>query len=194
MRLHLDGDLRFVEKTPHNCFLIDYLHRVFPDASFVHIIRDGRDAALSHSKKPWLQAASAGSGKVEAGGYPMGPYARFYIERERVPEFESTTDIHRCIWVWRRHVTSALEAGTKLPPHQYMELRYEDLVARPGEEGNRLLDFLDIRAPHSRRLFLEATNRVQPDSVGNWKRELSEDALALVEREAGPLLRRLDYA
>ena len=41
MRLHLDADLRFAEKTPRNCFLIDFLRSAFPAAQFIHIIRDG---------------------------------------------------------------------------------------------------------------------------------------------------------
>lgn len=193
MRLHADGDLRFVEKTPRNCFLISFLHDAFPDASFVHILRDGRDAALSHSKKPWLQMASAHSGMREPGGYPMGPYARFYIEPDRVREFETTSDIHRCIWVWRRHVEAALEASAGLPPDRYYALRYEDLVAHPIPEANRLLAFLGIHEPASRMRFLEAVREVQPDSVGNGRRELSEEALATIEQEAGPLLRKLNY-
>ncbi|MGK7920781.1 MAG: sulfotransferase, partial [Trichodesmium sp.] len=103
MRLYLDADLRFAEKTPRNCFLIDFLATAFPKAQFIHIIRDGRDAALSHSKKPWLQAAQAKSSQREPGGYRHGPYPRFWVEVDRSQEFRDTTDIHRCIWAWRRH-------------------------------------------------------------------------------------------
>ena len=46
------GDRRFAKKTPRNCFLIEFLAAIFPDASLVHIIRDGRDVALSYSRKP----------------------------------------------------------------------------------------------------------------------------------------------
>ncbi len=103
MRIHLDGDLVFAEKTPRNVFVVPFLLQCFPDARIIHIIRDGRDAALSLSKRPWLQAAQGDSGRREPGGYRYGAYAQFWVERERQAEFESTTDIHRCIWSWRRH-------------------------------------------------------------------------------------------
>ena len=193
MRAHLDADLRFAEKTPRNCFLVDFLYQAFPDAQFVHIIRDGRDAALSYSKKPWLQAASAKSGKFEPGGYEYGPYARFWVERDRVEEFETTNDIHRCIWAWRRFTEQALESASHLPAGQYHELRYEALVAKPDEETARLLDFLNIGNPKSRSRLHEAVAEVRPDSVNQWQRELSAEQLQQIETEAGMLLQQLNY-
>jgi len=59
----LHGGRRFAEKNPENSFVVPFLAEAMPDAQFVHIIRDGRDAAVSHAEQPWLNAASAGSGK-----------------------------------------------------------------------------------------------------------------------------------
>lgn len=193
MRLHFDGDLRFAEKTPRNCFLVDFLYRAFPNAQFIHIIRDGRDAALSHSKKPWLQAASAKSGKKEPGGYLYGPYARFWVEPERKYEFEKTSDIHRCIWAWRRHTETILAQTANLPKSQYYELRYEALVTRPKEEAERLLGYLKIINPDSQNLLHQEFARANSSSVGRWQQELSLEQLKQVETEAGSLLQRLGY-
>jgi len=193
LRLHLDGDLRYADKSPRNCFLMAFLHRAFPDAQFIHIIRNGRDAALSHSKKPWMQAAVASSGEQGVGGHAFGPYARFYIEADRAGEFETTSDYHRCIWTWRRHVESALQAKEQLPADQYHEVRYEDLVRAPTEEGHHLLDYLSITAPDSRRRLLGRAQTAHADSVGAWKEELSDAQRRTAEEEAGALLRSLGY-
>ena len=193
MRLHADGDLRFAEKTPRNCFLIDFLYRAFPDAQFIHILRDGRDAALSHSKKPWLQAASAGSNKRETSGYRHGPYPRFWVECDRTHEFETTSDIHRCIWAWRRHVSAILDQAQNLPAQQYYELRYEDLVAQPQQEAERLLTYLGLGSQAANQALCQAFAQARPDSVGGWQRQLAPDQLQQIEQEAGDLLRRLGY-
>jgi hypothetical protein len=193
MRLHFDADLRFAEKTPRNCFLINYLYQAFPDARFIHIIRDGRDAALSHSKKPWLQATSAQSGQRESGGYRYGPYPRFWVEAHRVREFGTTSDIHRCIWAWRRHTESALQTLSNLPNDRYHELKYEKLVVDPTTEADRLLRFLGILDSKSCDLFRKALAKAKPDSVDRWKHELSNNQLQQIEIEAGNLLRRLGY-
>ncbi|NER78123.1 MAG: sulfotransferase [Leptolyngbya sp. SIO1D8] len=193
MQQHLDGDLRFAEKTPRNCFLVDFLYTTFPDAQFIHIIRDGRDAALSHSKKTWMQAAQANDGGFEPGGFRIGPYARFWVERERVAEFESTSDIHRCIWAWRRHTESALKAAVNLPEKQYHELRYEALVAKPNQEADRLLAFLGIHGKTARTCLHEAVSQVQSTSVGQWRKQLSDEDLRFVYREAKEALECLGY-
>jgi hypothetical protein len=193
MRLHADGDLRFAEKTPRNCFLISFLHQVFPDAQFVHIIRDGRDSALSHSKKPWLQAASANSNQRESSGYLYGPYPRFWVEPERTQEFIVTSDIHRCIWAWRCHVSTILEQANQLPPNQYYELRYENLVAQPQQEAQQLLTYLGIQSGESAQKLYHAFEQANANSVGQWRRGLSTEQLLQIEQEAGFLLHRLGY-
>ncbi|MEL7354084.1 MAG: sulfotransferase [Cyanobacteria bacterium J06560_5] len=194
MRLHADGDLRFAEKTPRNCFLINFLFRAFPDAQFIHIIRDGRDAALSHSKKPWLQAASIHSTSRESSGYRHGPYPRFWVEPERTHEFEATTDIHRCIWAWRCHVSAILEQAQQLPASQYYELRYEHLVAQPKKAAQQLLDYLGIEETDSRSKLYQAFATAHQSSVGGWRQALSSQQVQQIHREAGDLLTRLGYA
>lgn len=194
MRIYGEGGLTFCEKTPRNCFIIPFLYKVFPDARFINIIRDGRDVALSYSKKPWLQAASSDSGKLEPGGYPFGAYPRYWVEPQRREEFQSTTDIHRCIWAWRRHLESALKAQENLPPDQYLEIRYEALVSNPKTEGERLLNYLDIRDIKSRQKFEAMITNANQDSIGNWKNELSAEQLDKIQQEAGDLLNQLNYS
>lgn len=195
MRLHFDADLTFAEKTPRNSFIIPFLHKTFPDAKFVHIIRDGKDVALSLLKKPWYRADSEDLDLSEPGGYKYGPYARFWVEKERVHEFEATSDIHRCIWLWRRYIESILTNANYLPASQYYELRYEELVANPANEAKYLLDFLEISSMKSRNLFQKTIElRASLDSVGKWKFELSSEQLRKIEKEAGDWLNYLGYS
>jgi len=194
MRVHFDGHRRFAEKNPDNCFIVPFLHRAFPDAQFLHIIRDGRDAALSHSKKPWLQAAAAASGRRDPGGYLDGPYRRFWVEPERSEEFETTSDIHRCIWAWRRYNEAVLASRAALRPAQYRAIRYESLVMGDSAEAQKVVDFLEIGKAGSRDRFYEAVDRRSPDSVGRWRVELTPLDVAQVEAEAGELLSTLGYS
>lgn len=193
LRVHLDGDRRFAEKTPRNCFLVNFLRQAFPGAQFVHILRDGRDAALSHSKKPWLQAAAAESGERGTSGAAFGVHPRFWVEPERVEAFRTTTDFHRCIWAWRRHVEGARRAAQALPPGDYYELRYEAFVQAPEAEGERLLDALGIAQPGSRERFLDAAREAHAQSVGAWREALTRQQRRCAEEEAGDLLRTLGY-
>lgn len=194
LRAELDGGLRFCEKTPTNSLLIPFLDRAFPDAQFIHIVRDGRDASVSLRSKPWLLAASAGSTVREPGGYLHGPYAPWWVEKGREQGFQETSDIHRMIWAWRRYVEAALRDGRPLGAGRYLEIRYEDLVAEPRAHGDRILDFLDVQRPLSRGSFLRALDRAEPGAVGTWRRELSVRDLEVIDADAGGLLQDLGYA
>ena len=41
------GKPRVAEKTPNNVFYFSHLHRIFPDSTFIHMVRDGRDVVSS---------------------------------------------------------------------------------------------------------------------------------------------------
>ncbi len=193
LRAELDGGLRFCEKTPTNALLIPFLDRAFTEAQVIHIIRDGRDASASHMRKPWLLASARDSGVREPGGYLHGPYAPWWVERDRRAEFENTTDAHRVIWAWRRYTEEALKDGPALGPERYLEVRYETLVTHPRDEGEKILDFLNIARPASRASFMAAMDRAEEGSIGGWKRSFDANQLAEIEADSGDLLRKLGY-
>jgi hypothetical protein len=186
-----DGGRRFAEKNPENCFVVPFLARTFPDARFVQIVRDGRDVAVSHAEKPWLAASSAGSGKRGRGGQAWGPWARWWVEPDRVAEFEAASDLTRTAWSWRRFTASARAALAELSPERVLTVRYEDVVARPEEAAETLARFLGYeKAPAELRAALATAD---PGSVGRWRAALDADGLADVEGEAGSLLAELGY-
>lgn len=187
-----DGGLRFAEKNPENCFIVPFLARVFPDAQFVQILRDGRDAAVSHAEKPWLSARSAGSGLRGRSGTAWGPYPRFWVEPERHAEFASVSDIERSAWCWRRFTEAMQDGLARVSADRVLRIRYESLVADPAAGSQRLADFLDIPA-QERAPLAQALATARTSSVGRWKSALSPVDLAAVERQCTPLLRTLGY-
>lgn len=46
-RLNQCGAQYLIEKTPSNCFRIGFINALFPNAKYVHIVRDGREASFS---------------------------------------------------------------------------------------------------------------------------------------------------
>jgi hypothetical protein len=189
----LDGGHRFAEKNPENSFLVPFLAGEFPSAQFIHIIRDGRDAAVSHAEQPWLAAASAATGRRGMAGQLHGPQARWWVEPERAQEFAQVTDVVRSAWCWRRFTGAALEGVAGLPPDRAAEVRYETLVRDPVGTADMLAGFLGVPA-QGREELRAAMGRARTDSVGRWRAGLSGGDLAEVQAEIGPLLDRLGYA
>jgi hypothetical protein len=188
----LHGGLRFAEKNPENCFIIPFLARTFPDAVFVSIVRDGRDAAVSLAEKPWLAADTAGSGRRGRGGQEWGPVPRFWVEPHRRTEFTEVTDLERAIWCWRRFTEAASEGLAELPAERHHDVRYESLVTDPDGAAEPLADFLELSGD-SRRILRDALRTADPGSVGRF-RARTDPELDLMHKQAGTLLSELGYA
>jgi hypothetical protein len=77
------GKSRWADKSPRYALHLPFILRVFPDAQIVHLIRDGRDVAVSHRKRfgywssvkssvkwpRYIKAARAGAAGVPATQY-----------------------------------------------------------------------------------------------------------------------------
>ena len=189
----LHGGRRFADKTPENSFIVPFLASTFPLAQFVHIVRDGRDAAVSHVEKPWLTAASAASGRPGLNGQLRGPYPRWWVEEDRREEFTIVPDIVRTAWCWRRFTEAALDGLAALPSGRAFELRYESVVSDPMGTADVLGEFLGASAAGQEALRTGLA-RARADSVGRWRKALDDRENRDVEREIGPLLDRLGYA
>jgi hypothetical protein len=46
-----EGKVRWCEKTPQNAQHLELLAKLYPDARFIHVIRDGRDCAVSFNRR-----------------------------------------------------------------------------------------------------------------------------------------------
>lgn len=179
-RVGLVGSVRAVEQTPELAHLATVLPLAFPDATIVHIVRDGRDVACSLLEKPWLRREQPSS---DDAGVPYGSYARFWVEPDRRAEFEAASDARRAAWVWRSYVTAARAAASAV------EVRYEQVAADGAAVAAELAQRLD-GPPGPLAAALE---RAHGESVGRYRRDLTSEQLAEVEQEAGTLLRDLGY-
>lgn len=194
LRYQVDGGLRFAEKTPTNTFLVPFLDRTFPDAQFIHLIRDGRDVVASHLQRPWLRADAATSGKREPGGYLYGPWAPWWVPAADRVAFETGSDALRMSMAWRLYAAAGMAGTSDLGPDKHIEIRYESLVGDPHGTADVLLDFLSIDDLTSRATFRSALAAASTTSVGSWRTALTAAQLAEVSADAGPLLAELGYA
>jgi len=180
-RVGLVGSVRAVEQTPELAHVASIIPLAYPQATVVHIVRDGRDVVCSLLEKPWLRPEQA---RADDAGVAYGSYARFWVEPERRGEFEQVSDARRAAWAWRRYVTAA----RSMQPAA-LELRYEELAADPTSVAHRLAGELDVSEAH----LAAALDRAHGTSVGRYRDDLSEEQLEEVLAEAGDLLRELGY-
>jgi hypothetical protein len=127
------GDL-FLEKTPDHSFYIPEILELLPKTRFIHILRDARDVVSS------LNRSSKGWGTSWA---------------------PSSTGSATQMWV--RHVEAVRKAAKNLPPGQFIEVRYEELMRSTAEEVRRIMKFLNLNWDETN--LVSAITRNRPDIV-----------------------------
>jgi hypothetical protein len=118
------GGRRWIDHTPDYTLIADTLAEVFPGASFIHILRDGRDVV--HSMLNFADAVP-------------DPAVRRFLQ-ENVPW---ATDMRAACDEWRDHVEAAVTFCDEHPDRATM-VRYEDLVAAPQETLRSVHRFLGV--------------------------------------------------
>ena len=92
--------------------------------------------------------------------------------------------------LWETYVSSILEHKNQIPPDQYLEMRYEDLLATPERELRRVTDF----AGHSvgKDVLAAACQRIDRSRLDNSA--FAADYRELIPAlSASPLLMQLGY-
>ena len=181
-RLGLAHQLRGVEQTPETAFVLPAALAAYPAATAVHVVRDGRDVVCSLLERGWLSSGRTGADDARLA---YGSQARFWVEPDRIEEFEAASDARRAGLGLApvRHCRAAL-------PDRTLAVRYEEVVASPEDVAYGLANGLRIDPSRWRRRWRRRTRR----SVGRWREDLTAEQVADVEDEAGELLHELGYA
>ena len=169
------------EKTPDFVLSLPMLDSLFPWARSIHIIRDGRDVALST-----LDWANEGKGPGRVALWKEEPVAV-------------------CALWWKRRVETGRRDGASIGPARYHEVSYENLSADPEPLLHRMTDFLDLPyAPEmaqyhlgkeKRGTKLSAKSAWLPPTTGlrDWRVQMQPRDVELFEALAGDLLSDLGY-
>jgi Sulfotransferase family len=169
------------DKTPAYVRRIPTLHALWPDAKFVHIIRDGRDVCMSAIN--WRKADHA-----------LGRFSTWGEDQV------STA----AVW-WEWHVRLGREDGGSLAPQLYHEVRYEELVSGPANTCEKLCDFLDLPYDDAMLRFHEGRAKMKPgrdakrawlpttSGLRDWRTQMPSEDLERFEAASGDLLEELGY-
>jgi len=106
---------RFLNKSPSNSVKLGFLNEIFPDAFFIHLVRDGR--AVSHS--------------ILRGRRKHGRFSG-----ARFPGWQEIMDkpiVESCGLQWKRTLEYILNSVKILSADRFMQVRYEDFIIRPRE-------------------------------------------------------------
>jgi hypothetical protein len=168
---------RWAECTPDHILYLPHIKRTIPDALVIHIIRDGRDVALSMEKQGWPQQL---------------PWDR--MNRRMAGAV---------YWDWM--VSKGRKDGAQLGP-DYIEVQYEELINQPREVLERLSSFVgqELNYDEIQRVAIGSVRRPNTsfagesesetfDPIGRWKKFYSPEQAAMFDELAGETLKEVGY-
>jgi hypothetical protein len=168
---------RWAVYNPDNVLHIPKIKVDIPNALFVHIIRDGRDIALSLEKMGFRP-------------FPWGQNSR-------------SLSVTALYWEW---VVLRGQHYGRMIPGDYIEIHYEDLVSDPEQTlkglGRFLAHDLDYdgickrglgRLRDSNSSFVEEGEKATLNPVNRWKEALTGEQIAELESLLGGTLKQLGY-
>lgn len=168
------GKQRWGDKTPHQIEHISFLAKAFPDAKFIHMIRDGRDVVISIRKAGWrggkiLKIARYWKKQVEAGrlaGALLGKSRYFEVYYEQLIEQPEKILKDLCRW---------------------LEIEYTPQMLKYYLTA-------DDNIPQEHSSLFELTKKpIDSSRVYAWKQTLSNKEIADFERETAELIDLLGY-
>lgn len=170
------GVQRWADTTPEHLLYLNRIKETIPDALIIHVIRDGRDVALSTDKQgyvkrlPWDRKPS----KMAAGLY----------------------------WKWM--VNKGRHDGRSFAG-DYIEVHFEDLIREPQETLARLGEFIgqELNYDLIRQVGIGSVSAPNtsfgsaPDGsfnpVGRWRSGYSDEELTMFEGLVGRTLEENGY-
>lgn len=171
------GKARWGDKTPLYMEHLGLLERLFPGALFVHLVRDGRDAALSFLQLP--------EGIVTSSWATPRSAADFACQ-------------------WRTEVHAARALGRHVGPERYLELRYEQLVVETERELRRICVFAGLpyepdmlgypgKVDLSDKPHQQSLARPPTAGLRDWRADMAAPDVAAFEKMAGTVLQESGY-
>lgn len=165
--LDVEKKSRFVEKTPSNVFRIPFIYELFPNGRFIHLLRDGRDVALSAeikwTSRPDRTALYRRLIKMEIPLKDLMHYGRNFLRDvfgriffpgrgmiwgphfEGIDAFRKTHSVlETCAQQWLLSVEACQKEFSKLPMENVFTLKYEDFLENPSSQLIQILKFCEL--------------------------------------------------
>jgi Sulfotransferase family len=189
------GKPRWGDKTPDYVRKMKKVQKTLPEARFIHVIRDGRDAGLSQNTR-----------MIKRGKEPMPPREMARRWRKRILKSrEDGAEISDSDYIEVRYEDLVTETETVLRRVcELADLDFDPVMLSYHERASERLQEMAGALPAKKgrpereageRVAAHAMTTKPPDSerVAVWKREMSESENAEFEQAAGYLLDELGY-
>lgn len=198
------GKTVWIERSGNSITMVKQINRLWPNAKFVHIHRDGREVAMSIRNfmplrvflHTWTRLKRIGIDLLKTPFRysdsllvnTFAPAISGLMPADRFLDMEpSPVETGR---FWSAMIEQGLKDLAEIEPARIHTMTYTDLVERPRET---LATFLDFAAPTlPKDAWLEIACKLPKKSRPKWK-ELPAEEIRALEKAVAPGMERLGY-
>ncbi len=152
------GDYRIVDKTPPNAYRIGFLEKLYPDAKFIHLTRDGI-SNTSSLMNAWrdkerfkFRYRKYLTDRLEISNYDDDVW-KFSIP-ENYEAYQNKSLARVCAYQWADCHEHALRAFSHMDSRKYIRVKFEDLMANPSEQMQSICDFASVELSSKMRKII----------------------------------------
>jgi len=160
-----------------------FIRAVFPDARFVNVVRDGRAVVASDLRVSWWRGWG-GPGQLGCGPLPPAYEAEWQASGRSFAVLAGLS--------WKIAMDAYAAARELVPGDQWLDVRYEDVLADPHSRCKEMLDFIGLEGHPAFDAALART-AFRSDRREAFRRQLSPASLELVEASLAGHLRSWGY-
>lgn len=206
-----DEDKILLEKSVPNSLRVPFVASVFPEALYIHLVRDGRQVVES-AYRNWKRGPEVGYlirklrtfplrnwrygiryaknifGRIGGSGSSHATWGPRY---SGIDEDVATLPLIQVVArQWARCVQKSLDALQSIPLAQRFEIRYEDLIADDAAimALTRFIGLSDVEQVRS-----QYWRSVHPPEKNGWQTTLSDAERECALKEIGDSLYKLGY-
>ncbi len=194
-KLILNNDIRYIEKTIANCFHLDVIDNIFPDAMYIHLVRDAR-ACISSMIEGWNSGffmkrnlPFPKDSTISHWCYPVPPNWQDITHK-------SLEEI--CAWSWVEHNRYVLDKYNNDADfrHKYIKVSYENLVVEPLKVINDIAEFTGLEVSEECIQYISSKtsswSTVSKPKADKWK-EKNLEKINNVLPTIYPMMKDLGY-
>jgi len=183
-----EGAYLLGDKTPFYGMYMAKILELWPDAKFIHLVRDGRYTATSMQKhKAFVRRINAGFHEdfdyflnIEDSYKGM---LSFYSEK--------SVSLVNCVQLWKQIISQIRYESKKIPSEAYLEVRYEDLIKQPIAQLRRIAKFFDISLPLS--WLAKACIVPRPFTLWKQRQRISKEEYESLTNKTTLILQAFNY-
>lgn len=142
---------RLIEKTPRNCFKIELLHTIFPDAKFIFLKRDPR-SNISSLIEGWKRRSTKYQGdskrlpkvdkKLQLSNFTADSW-RFVLPPGWQDYINGSLE-ELCAYQWKKSIEAILEDFQYIPKDQKITISYEELTTNTHDVLQQVCKFAEL--------------------------------------------------